>query len=123
MKLADKRVLTPTGERPTFPLVNRPDELRISFDQNPAAKEYFQDKKPGDPCKLEPDSKFTVKAIDPEGVDLIVEAFIPEGYEQADDSDEHATQNLPAGSPMSNEPNMTPAAMMVRKVRPRATGT
>lgn len=95
--------------------MNKPDELRVTFDQNPAAKEYFRDKKPGDQCRLEPDSEFTVKAIDDQGVDLIVEAFIPEGYERADDGDENSKQNLPAGGPMNTEPNMTPAAMMVRK--------
>jgi hypothetical protein len=82
------------------------------MDQNPTLAEYFRDKKPGDKCTLE--LRATVKGQDAEGVDLIVEAAVPEGYEV----DETATgPELPA-SPMSgsvSSATMTPTAMMVRK--------
>ena len=85
-----------------------PDQIRITWDQNPALKEYLRDKKPGDKLKCELELSF--KASDQEGADLIVEALVPEGYEVADEDEE------PDAPAMTGNPDgMTPTAMMVKR--------
>ncbi|HUS97515.1 MAG TPA: hypothetical protein VMX97_12315 [Hyphomicrobiaceae bacterium] len=95
--------------------MNAPDALRITWDQNPAAQEYFSTKKAGDECEGE--VKLTVKSIDDEGADLTLEAFIPEGYEEQGDTEESPTPMSMMSSPMTESPNMTPTAMLVRKTK------
>ena len=71
----------------------------------------MKDKKPGDngTCQL----RYTVKAMDPEGVDLIVEAVVPEGYEVDEDTDGN---DVPAVNMNATSSGLTPTAMMVRKM-------
>jgi len=52
-----------------------------------------------------------LKARDAEGMDWTIEAVIPKGYE----IDEDATEGNEISLGSTNEPNMTAAAMMVRK--------
>lgn len=81
-----------------------PDQVRITFDQNPAAMEALAQAKPGDKGRAE--LHYSVKSIDAEGAELIVEAIVPPGYE-IDEEDDKA--------PMASDATMTPAAMMVRR--------
>lgn len=84
-----------------------PDTLRISFDQNPAVGEATTNLRLGDKFKME--VHCTLKGRDSEGMDAIVEAYVPEGYEV-----DNSTADL-SGSGAPTEPIMTPTAMMVRK--------
>lgn len=91
--------------------MQKPDEFRVSFDQNPAVKEAIQNLNNGDKLKLE--THATLKQSDAEGATFIAEAYIPEGFEIDDQSE------TPGEMGMMNpaEANMTPAAMMVRRRR------
>jgi hypothetical protein len=93
--------------------MNKPDEVRLSFDQNPALSEATQSMALGDKLKLEMHS--TLKDRDAEGIVLTVEAAVPEGYEVDEESEDAG-----AISPSMTEPNMTPTAMMVKKSQPEA---
>ncbi len=86
------------------------DTMRVTFDQNPAVAEALAQAKPGDEGKCE--VRYTVKAKDDEGVDLIIEAVVPEGYEVDEDSTgSEITMPSPTGAAMP-----TPTAMMVKKI-------
>ena len=89
--------------------MNKADEFRVTFDQNPVMKEIVTKLKPGEKVELEVHS--TLKASDAEGADFIAEAYVPEGYEL----DEDAAPEGAMGSMSQSEPSMTPAAMMVRR--------
>lgn len=99
--------------------MDKPDELKVSFDQNPAMQEYLADKQPGDRCEGE--IQLTLKSQDTKGAVFTVEAIIPDGYEKAPDSEE--TNEPPAGPPisgpiagsMSTGAIPTATAMMVQK--------
>lgn len=86
--------------------MQKPDQLRVTFDQNPAMSEATANAKPGDKVVLE--VHCTLKAKDAEGVDLTIEAAVPEGYEVDPDKPE-------TGMSMGMDSVMTPTAMMVRK--------
>lgn len=88
--------------------MSQPDTIRITFSQNPAVMEALRDKKPGDKCTLV--AEVTIKGQDPEGVDLIAEAWIPDGYERVPDTEEPAAETMGTG-----DVGMTPAAMMIRR--------
>jgi hypothetical protein len=89
--------------------MNAPDQIRVTADQNPALIEALQNAAIGDKGVAE--LHFTLKARDGEGVDLIVEAVVPEGYEIAKEEKPGAM-----GGMMSPDAMMTPTAMQVRKM-------
>lgn len=88
-----------------------PDVIRINFATNPAAAEAFNDAKIGEKGKAE--IRYTFKSRDATGIDLILEAIVPEGYEVSE-NDEPGSM-----APMSEDDDntMTPTSMMVRKMR------
>ncbi len=91
--------------------MNKPDQVRLTYDQNPSLAEAIKGKKNGDKLKWEMHS--TLKASDAEGVDLTIEAAVPEGFE----IDKDATDNSPGGvgSMSASDAQMTPTAMMVKR--------
>lgn len=85
------------------------DTLRITWDQNPAAAEAYRDAKEGQ--KIECEVKGTIKTIDAEGIDLVVDVVIPEGYEESEDETTPMT-----GHPMNpTQPVPSVEASSVRK--------
>ena len=87
------------------------DTLRITWDQNPAAAEAYRDAKEGQKIKCE--VKGTIKSVDAEGIDLVVDVLIPDGYEESDDE-------APAlmGHPMNpTQPVPSVDASSVRKTK------
>lgn len=85
------------------------DILRVTFDQNPAMAEAVAQSKPGD--KVKGEYLGMIKSKDSEGVDIVLDAVIPEGFELADDE----VGRVPMGGPMSAEPTLSPSAMTVRR--------
>ena len=90
--------------------MNKPDTIRITFDQNPAVMEALRDRKPGDKFVFTR-VETTIKGQDGEGADFTVEAYIPEGYEKVPDTEEPRAETLGSGADVA----MTPAAMMIRR--------
>lgn len=88
----------------------KPDTAIITFKNNPAVQEAMQSMRPGEKGKCE--VRYTLKSIGADSAEVIIEAWVPEGYEVSDQADE---MNLPAGQTMEEEGGMTPAAMLVRK--------
>lgn len=86
-----------------------PDQLTVSYDQNPAMSQAIQDQnlRPGDQIELE--LHVTIKSLRPEGVDFIIDAVVPEGFEVDEEAEDGATPS---------DTLMTPAAMLVRKKTP-----
>lgn len=85
------------------------DILRVTFDQNPAMAEAVAQIDPGD--KLEGKYIGVLKSKDSEGVDIVLTAVIPEGFE----IDEDQVGRVPMGGPMSTEPTLSPSAMLVKR--------
>lgn len=90
--------------------MQKPDVLRVTFDQNPSMVEALADVKPGDKGKCE--VHYTLKDKDAEGANFIIEAVVPEGYEIADDDEEEHQTPTPTSDAM-----MTPSSMLVRKLK------
>lgn len=91
--------------------MNKPDVIRVSFQQNPALAEVLGPENVGYKGKAE--LHFMVKSKDEEGADLVVEAVVPEGYEVGEDTEGAAM------SPAEDEP-MSPTSMMVRRMRAKS---
>lgn len=89
--------------------MQKPDVVRLTNDQQPAVSEATQHMALGDKITME--FHLTLKSRDQEGTDFNVEAVVPEGYELDKDADEAGAIAL--GS--TNEPVMTPLAVLVRK--------
>lgn len=82
------------------------DSFFISFDQNPAAAEAVKTKKVGDDFPGEIRGK--IKSVQGDGIEVTVDAFIPEGFEEKEDEAQAAPMTM-SGS----EPTMSPIASMV----------
>lgn len=89
--------------------MTRPDEFRVTFEQNPAMKEALRDASPG--TKIEVELHATVKSMDAEGVVLTAEAVVPEGWEIDEEGEKEPAMPAPP------ESMMTPTAMLVRRKR------
>ena len=89
--------------------MTRPDEMRVTFDQNPAMMEATAQTAIGE--KIEFKVIGTVKNRTPEGLDITIEAAVPEGYEV---DDEETAGTIGNGVSFEDVP-MTPTAMMVRR--------
>lgn len=84
------------------------DELKISFDQNPAVADASKTWKVGD--KVEPaKTKLTIKEINADSIVFTVDAIIPKGFKEV----EEVVMAPPAMSADVPVPSMD--AMMVKK--------
>lgn len=82
------------------------DEILISYDQNPAVADAVKNLKPGDSLELKAMTK--VKAINQDSCTLVVDAYIPNGYEV-----KSAEEKSPAITGTSSQPILNPTAAMV----------
>lgn len=89
--------------------MNKPDQVIVTADQNPAFFEVLKDKKPGD--KGECELQYSVKEVGTESAVLTAEAWVPEGYEVAEG--EETGPEVPQNNP--GDAMMTPTASLVRK--------
>lgn len=86
------------------------DTLRITWDQNPAAAEAYRDAREGQ--KIQCEVKGTIKTVDAEGIDLVVDVVIPDGYEESANESPVLT-----GHPMNpTQPVPSVEASSVRKI-------
>jgi hypothetical protein len=92
--------------------MQKPDEIKLTFDQNPSLAEALQQVAVGESVELE--IKATLKSKDTEGVILTVEAAIPDGYEMGEPGDEQEPV-AGMGDGMLTAAPMTPTAMLVRR--------
>lgn len=96
--------------------MNKPDIFSITFDQNPALAEALRDKKIGDTLELE--VHCTLKQQTAEGAEFTIEAVVPEGFE-LDTNQEDVNQSAGGVGALSHsDANMTPTAIMVRRMAP-----
>lgn len=90
------------------------DKLRITFEQNPTLAQLCQ----GNACKagdkVEWDLRGTIANVDAEGVDVVIDAVIPEGYELAENAEPGETARPGAGA-LGSEAIISPLAMIVKK--------
>src|SRR5437868_2754186 len=91
--------------------MNKPDQVRLTFDQNPSLSEAIRDLKPGD--KLDLELKTSLKSSDADGVDLTIEAAVPEGFEIDKDGVDSSPGGV--GSISDSDAQMTPTAMLVKR--------
>ena len=89
--------------------MNKPDIMRVTFDQSPHLSEATRDMAVGD--RIEFEVTATLKARDQEGVDFTIEAVVPEGYEL----DEEATEPQTMGGISQSDAMQTALSMTVRK--------
>lgn len=89
------------------------DKLRITFDQNPAVQEAFRNAREGE--KVECEIKGTIKTIDAEGVDIVVDVVIPEGYEEVDDKSDNPSEFSGGRSINPTDPIPSLAAATLKK--------
>lgn len=96
--------------------MERRDTIRVTYEQNPAIKEAMRNVSEGDKGTCE--VKYVLKSKDEEGVSLIIDAVIPDGYEVDEEGD---GGTMSSGSLMAPDSTMSPLAMMVRKKQVKKT--